>query len=577
MDKKNLIPIFFISFLILLLTFDIRSDCYDIDPLLQDDAKVLAQKFENLEKKFNKLKNTEKKLEKIEEFKSWGVKKEIEKIEKNVEKELNNVKKLLPYLADPSKYQEENCSQFCLNEENSCNNKFSKLVENSQKKYRKLAKDVSEIERKINIFQSAIRNKEKLKIIFERLIIDIDQKIAFMERVINEYKAKYPFNAKEIEKRGRFYIEKLQKEKELIKKYLTEGNFYKLMEYCYSNSQIVLEECIQKKAKQKADKFISQNKNKGETIDCEAYKNNLDKSCYMKVATIFKEFIETFKELDKEFFVILLDKKAVYKAKFSVYSWNDNYDYPVEHSITGEYQISEDLYNLLVQFIQTYGWDVWVCKYHGYLDCRISDRELYEIAKDMFNKAYAMTYDTTFELYVEDLYKAFYHLYLYKGDLQNIQPNPRWVEVDEETYRLFNEKNKIVMVKPKGYFGDQMFIKPADIYKSLKGNPAYGYYDNGVWHWLPYYIFLSRYLDDLYYSRQREIPPYMKDKILDNYYNRKKILREYAKKYGLCADPECKERKKADEKGKGYLGSYRGGLRTIGDRYRGRGYGGLGK
>lgn len=172
------------------------------------------------------------------------------------------------------------------------------------------------------------------------------------------------------------------------------------------------------------------------------------------------------------------------------------------------------------------------------------------------------------ELYIDDLYKRYYHLYLFKSKNLSALPilhNPKWVEVDEETYNTFKKKYVIVMAKPLGYFEDQAKLNPPEISKAVVGNSNYGYYSGGVWHFYPNYRYLGEVLTDPYYKRPlpRDIESIKKDRIID-YYTGKTVLSDYAKKYGL--DKEVQKRK-AEERS----------LRARGSSYRGGGYGGFGK
>ncbi len=569
----NILGIFFILFLIHSLVSDIHSDCYSIGEFSKENAKDFFIEINSHEKVFNELKRKQENFSKETIFKTWGVEKEINEKLQTISINLKKLKKMKIYLENPSKFQEEKCSKFCIPEEkNGCEYKYRKFLIEVGSYLKEIRKNEKEAKDIFNIYEFSLKNKEKLKILFFRLVIDIDQKIDFMRKLISDYAKKYPFNRDEIEKRGKFYIERLEKEKNLIKKYLNSGNYYQLAKYCIDNAENKMLDCIK-------NKNIDINGNYTNTPNIEREcklieKLDFNSKCYLKIATIFSEFTNVFKELDKDFFVILLNKKIEYKAKFGFYTWDDYVDYPIEHYTTAEVKISEGLYNLLQNFLNSNGWEIPICIYKGGLSCRVLDTELSSLIYTILNKVLIENNDNAAEVYLEDLYKVYYHLYLYKGDLYNIKPNPKWVEVDEKTYKLFDQTNRIVMVKPKGYFTDQMFLEPKEIYNSLVGNKMYGYYQNGVWHWLPMYLFISQFLDRIYYSQNKQVPPYIKDEILGKYLERKKVLKDYAKKYGLCADPQCKKRENLTTSS---YGSYRGGLRTLGERYRGRGYGGLGK
>ena len=569
---NKIIPIVAVAFVTLLLIFDIKSDCANIRSFNIERGKVLYQKFQKIKSEYKKLIEEKKKIsEKYkEEFKRVGAEEEFNKVDKNLKTLIEKINKYADYLKNPDKFKDKYCGSFCVKDSDTCNYKYELLLKRAKEDLERADNYLTEMEKILFNFKISVEKRDLLMDIITTLLKDIQQKSQIMERTIVEYIRKYPFNKDEIAKRGKFYLEKIQKEKELIEKALRENNFYKLVKYCklWEFKRELELKCLEKNIQ----KFV-ENKKGDKTTDCETLKIDLIKACSSKINTIYNEFKKTFEELDKDFFVILLDKKAEYVAVFSVYSWDDNRDYPTEHAKIYKVKIPESLFRDLENFVKSYGYENWVCRYRygGYLECRISNPYLREIVQYIVQNN-PFYYDNTFEIYIEDLYKAFYHKYAFKGNLYKDSPQVKWVEVDEETYRLFNEKNKIVMVKPKGYFGDQMIIKPNKIYSSLVGNQHYGYYDNqGIWHWLPMYLFLMNYLDRYYYGQPRNIPSEYKDEVLRDYYSRKKILREYAKKHGLCKNGEC-------DKGRASgTGSYRGGLRGLGSRYRGRGYGGLGK
>jgi len=573
---NRLIPIIMLASIIVFLIFDIKSDCQDIDRFNITRGKILYEKYRNLLEKYKNLSKESENLkskygDKLEKF---GIEGEINKLERDIKIRLENVNKYINYLNDIEKFKENFCNKvICISESDTCNYKFEQLLRRTKGDLEKVEEYLYKLEKVLFQFKFAVENGDLLIESVKEALNKMIENYSEMERTISKYARLYPFNKDEIEKRGKFYLNKLKGEIDLLKKYIDKGNLYKLADYCkvWEYRKIIENKCNGKNLKKLVEGDSSQNK---KLDNCKDIKIDILNICLAKANTIYNEFKKTFEELDKDFFVILLDKKAEYVAVFSVYSWDDLRDYPVEYSTTYKVEIEEDLYKILEYFVKKYGYENWLCryKYGGKLICKMSNSKIKNLASYFINNS--RNFGNAYEIYVEDLYKVFYHKYEFKGNLYNEPQNVKWIEVDENTYKLFNRKNRIIMVKPKGYFGDQVIVKPDKIYSSLIGNKIYGYYDNnGIWHWLPMYLFLMNYLDRYYYTKRKEIPPYIKDEILRNYYSNKDVLREYAKKHGLCKNNEC-EKKRDGTYG---VSNYRGGLRGLSGRYRGRGYGGLGK
>jgi len=261
---------------------------------------------------------------------------------------------------------------------------------------------------------------------------------------------------------------------------------------------------------------------------------------------------------------LLKDKKVIYKAIFSVYSWDDYLDYPEEHSFYKEINISEELFKRLVNFMKKTKGDVYLCKGKNYtVVCKIEDNELYQILERYILPSIPVG-DNTFEVYLEDIYPVYYHLYEITG--LKTPKKVEWVEVDERTFNTFRYLNTVVMAKPLGYFEDQILIKPKEIYTKVLNNP---YYSGTITNpdLLPILYIIRYRLPEIILPDPNYPNDYKKGKLLD-YYSRKKVLEDYAKKYGLDKQKieEYKIERRVEKFG-----------RSLGSTYRGGGYGGFGK
>ncbi len=265
------------------------------------------------------------------------------------------------------------------------------------------------------------------------------------------------------------------------------------------------------------------------------------------------------------------DKKIEYKVVFSIYSWDDYQDYPVEHSFIKEVKVSSNLYKLLEQFFKKTKGEKPLCLGKVYsVRCYINSIELKNIVSALLTQ---VSYgDTDYELYIDDIFPLYYHLYEIVSS--NGKKETKWVEVDKRTFNTFKEINTVIMAKPLGYFEDQIKIEPKEIYNSILNNPYYSNPTNPDIY--PILWIIRNRLPEITLPDKNYPEDFRKNRMLD-YYSRKKVLEDYAKKYGLDKN-KLEEYKKQRELENFTSTPYTtGGGRAIGSRYRGGGYGGFGK
>ena len=475
-----------------------------------------------MEKEFNNLKKTD-----YEYLKKFGLIEALDKKIKEIKVRLKNINR---DKYNPTKFASENCELFCSED---CSSKYYRVLIDLKHRINEIDQDIRDIRNSVFYYKDGKKNKELYEKELEKKLKIIDNYVQQIENLTKEKAYQYNFNYKEITERGNFYKNKLLGIKKSIENAIKEENFY-----LYS-------------------KFVN-----------EGIGN--------QILTVFKEFKTTFSELDRDYFVILKDKKINYRVYFEMYSWNDRVDYPEEHTLAFYADLPKELFDKLNIFLKKTNGEKYLCKgnfYHNYISCFINDNYLYEFLKQILNRSFYP--DTDFEIYISDAYVVYYHLYELVG--KDMKKETKWVEVDEKTFNTFKELNTVVMAKPLGYFEDQIVIEPKEIYNKVLNNP---YYINTTDNNIAYVLWIIRnklpYLslpDPKYPDELRKYKRY-------EYFSSKKILSDYAKKYGL--DKNILNRYKVEEEKKqDYFypryGSGTGGLRTAGSRYRGGGYGGFGK
>jgi len=248
-----------------------------------------------LKKEYENLRKTDFKY-----LAKFGLDKILEKRFKQLEEKIKQLESEKS-IYDPNRFSSEKCNLFC---ENSCDYKYSVALNKFKTKVNSVNTEIESIKQDIFYYKDGKKNKEKYKQELLEDIAKIDSTVDKIQKITEQKALEYNFNYKEITDRGKFYQDKLFKIKNSIKSALSNDNFYLF------------------------SKFIN------EGIGAE-------------ILSIFREFKETFKELDKDYFVVLRDKKIIYKAVFSVYSWNDYVDYPEEHSFYKEINISDELFKRL--------------------------------------------------------------------------------------------------------------------------------------------------------------------------------------------------------------------------------------
>ncbi|RUM58761.1 MAG: hypothetical protein DSY60_01025 [Persephonella sp.] len=429
-------------------------------------------------------------------MKRFGLIDKLEKELKEIQNLLNTVE-IEKKFYEPDNFIKNNCGVLC---SESCDLKFNKSLNKFGQKVNRIYQRINDLKTDIFYYTDGKKYKDKNKNRLLFLIEKIDKYISEIEQITNRKAYEYNFNFNEIKARGDFYKGKLIDLKQQIQNAINNDNFY-------------------------------------------LYSKYINEGITSKTIDIFKEFKETFKELDKDYFIILKDKKVEYKAVFTIYSWDDYQDYPVEHSLTKEIKLSEELYKIIRSFFEETKGEKELCKGKVYsVKCYIGDTELKNIVSELLTQ---VSYgDTDYELYVEDIYPIYYHLYeLVSSDGMK---ETKWVEVDKRTFDTFKEINTVIMAKPIGYFEDQIKVSPKEIYQSVVNNPYYVNAQNRdintvIWiirNRLPEVVLPdTRYPEDFKRSRRYD------------YYSSKNVLMDYAKKYGLDKEKlkVYREKRRTDE------------------------------
>ncbi len=481
------------------------------------NLEIEKKSLKELKKEFNLLKNSD-----LNNLKNFGIYKEIKDSIEETEKLIDEIEKQKDFY-EPSTFSRKNCSLlFC---SKSCDEIYSEHLVKLTHTVDKINSKINNIRQTLFYYKDGKKNIRKYETELKELIKKVDDYIKYIENYTNQKATQYNFNYKEIVDRGSFYKNKLLEIKKKILKAIDDENFYLF------------------------SKFIN-----------EGIKS--------KVLGIYTEYRDTFKELDKDYFVVLKNKKVEYKVILSLYSWDDYQDYPTEHTLTAELKVPKQLYEKMENFYKNTGGEKPICSGKIYSPiCYISDRNLEVAVNWLINR---INYsDTDFEVYIEEIYPIYYHLYEIVSS--NGTKETKWVEVDKRTFETFKELNTVVIAKPLGYFEDQIKIEPKDIYNSVINNPYYSNINNPDIY--PILWIIRNRLPEISLPDKNYPEDFRKNRMLD-YYSRKKVLEDYAKKYGL-------DKKKLEEyKKEGYTGSTvstSSGGRGIGSRYRGGGYGGFGK
>ncbi len=480
--------------------------------------EIEKKSLEELKKEFSHLKNSD-----LDNLKKFGIYKEIKDSIEETEKLINKIKKQKNFY-EPSTFSKENCSLiFC---SKSCDEIYNEHLIKLSHIVDKINSKINNIKQTLFYYNDGKKNIRRYENKLKELIKKVDGYVKYIEEYTTQKAIQYNFNYKEIIDRGSFYKNKLLEIKKKILEAIDDENFYLF------------------------SKFIN-----------EGIKS--------KVLGIYTEYRDTFKELDKDYFVVLKDKKVEYKVILSLYSWDDYQDYPTEHTLTVELKAPKQLYEKLENFYKNTGGEKPICSGKIYSPtCYISDENLKMTINWLIN--HIRYSDTDFEVYIEEIYPVYYHLYEIVSS--NGKKETKWVEVDKRIFETFKELNTVIMAKPLGYFEDQIKIEPKDIYNSVINNPYYSNVNNPDIY--PIIWIIRNRLPEITLPDKNYPEDLKRDRMLD-YYSKKKVLEDYAKKYGL--DKKKLEEYKKDRELDSSSSTSTGGGRTVGSRYRGGGYGGFGK
>ena len=406
------------------------------------------------------------------------------------------------------------------------NNLCQKIKDSDRKQaiYFEIIKLNKQFNKENEVFKSWVKRLQTVETRYKgmksRMLSDVDYaeyeiKNAEVEldKLENHYEKKYAFNKTAIEKKADFYRKELKKLKEKIK-YI----------------------------KADPDRFLN-------------YDFIIKREYWVTpyiVKQIKKEIESVFGELDKEKFVILKGKKVEYHAVFSIYYWDSWDDWDNTAVRKFDVVLPKSEYDKLVYFVtKEDGWnrrfcsDTWGCYY----------KEFNDLARAMFKRV-SRVGDDSFEIYIENLYPAYYHTYLI---IENGSQKMKTEQVDEDEWKAYPKIGMLVIAKPRGYFSDQIDPNPINLDKYFLGNPIYGHEvrRNGHSFWEFYGKY--RFLEDIL-SINRGLYRYkpVLDEYEDVYYGKRVVIASGGR------------RKTAASRG-GYS------VRGAGSRYRGGGFGGGGK